>query len=255
MSEPITLAPGLAWALGHIEDDGTQGGQRRRGPDPRVTLREWMTNGARTRLGRMVANGEITTFEQAVASRLPIREPEIVDAFFQPNLFVEMIGRPRRIQRMTDSGQRTRFNVMVVVGNKDGVVGLATSKGKEVATTIQKATNQAKLNMITVRRGNGSWESGGGPGRSVPMKITGRAGSTRITLMPAPTGKGLVIGETGRMILEMAGITDVWSSSKGQTRTQYNFARSTFNALKQANLARISRADVERLHISRGGMS
>ena len=62
------------------------------------------------------------------------------------------------------------------------------------------------------------------PGRSVPMKITGRAGSTRITLMPAPTGKGLVIGETGSMILEMAGITDVWSSSKGQTRTQYNFA-------------------------------
>ena len=254
MSEPITLAPGLAWALGQIEDDGSQG-QRRRGPDPRVTLREWMTNGARTRLGRMVINGDITTFEQAVASRMPIREPEIVDAFFQPNLFVEMIGRPRRIQRMTDSVQRTRFNVMVVVGNKDGVVGLATSKGKEVATTIQKATNQAKLNMITVRRGNGSWESGGGPGRSVPMKITGRAGSTRITLMPAPTGKGLVIGDTGRMILEMAGITDVWSSSKGQTRTQYNFARSTFNALKQANLARISRADVERLHISRGGMS
>lgn len=254
MSEPITLAPGLAWALGQIEDDGSSG-QRRRGPDPRVTLREWMTQGPRTRLGRMVVSGEITTFEQAVASRLPIREPEIVDAFFQPNLFVEMIGRPRRIQRMTDSGQRTRFNVMVVVGNKDGIVGLATSKGKEVAITIQKATNQAKLNMIAIRRGNGSWESGGGPGRSVPMKITGRAGSTRITLMPAPTGKGLVIGETGRLILQMAGITDVWSSSKGQTRTQYNFARATFNALKQANLARISRADVERLHIARGGMS
>ena len=254
MSEPITLAPGLAWALGQIEDDGSSG-QRRRGPDPRVTLREWMTQGPRTRLGRMVVSGEITTFEQAVASRLPIREPEIVDAFFQPNLFVEMIGRPRRIQRMTDSGQRTRFNVMVVVGNKDGIVGLATSKGKEVAITIQKATNQAKLNMIAIRRGNGSWESGGGPGRSVPMKITGRAGSTRITLMPAPTGKGLVIGETGRLILQMAGITDVWSSSKGQTRTQYNFARATFNALKQANLARISRVDVERLHIARGGMS
>ena len=255
MSEPIKLAPGLAWALGHVEEDLSQPAQRRRGPDPRITLREWHTNGARTRLGRMVASGEITSFEQAVATRLPIREPEIVDAFFQPNLYVEMIGRPRRIQRMTDSGQRTRFNVMVVVGNKDGVVGLATSKGKEVAATIQKATNQAKLNMITVRRGNGSWESGGGPGRSVPMKITGRAGSTRITLMPAPTGKGLVIGETGRMILDMAGITDVWSSSKGQTRTQYNFARATFNALKQANLARISRADVERLHIARGGMS
>ena len=255
MSEEFALAPGLAWALGQVEDDSSAGGPRRRGPDPRLALREWVQNGARTRLGRMIISGEITSFEQAISSRLPIREPEIVDAFFQPNLHVEMIGRPRRIQRMTDSGQRTRFNVMVVVGNKDGVVGLATSKGKEVAATIQKATNKAKLNMISVRRGNGSWESGGGPGRSVPMKITGRAGSTRITLMPAPTGKGLVIGETGRMILDMAGITDVWSSSKGQTRTQYNFARATFNALKETNLLRISREDVERLHIARGGMS
>ena len=116
MSEPITLAPGLAWALGQIEDDGSQG-QRRRGPDPRVTLREWMTNGARTRLGRMVINGDITTFEQAVASRMPIREPEIVDAFFQPNLFVEMIGRPRRIQRMTDSGQRVAIFVRIATHN------------------------------------------------------------------------------------------------------------------------------------------
>ena len=53
----------------------------------------------------------------------------------------------------------------------------------------------------------------------------------------------------------MAGITDVWSSSKGQTRFQHNFARATFNALKETNLLRISRADVERLHIARGGMS
>ena len=117
MSQPVTLAPGLAWALGHIEDDGSLGGQRRRGPDPRITLREWMTNGARTRLGRMVANGEITTFEQAVASRLPIREPEIIDAFFQPNLFVEMIGRPRRIQRMTDSGQSVAIFVSIATHN------------------------------------------------------------------------------------------------------------------------------------------
>ena len=73
MSEPMKLAPGLAWALGHIEEDPSQAGQRRRGPDPRITLREWITNGARTRLGRMVVSGEITSFEQALATRLPIR--------------------------------------------------------------------------------------------------------------------------------------------------------------------------------------
>ena len=60
MSEPIKLAPGLAWALGHIEEDASQAGQRRRGPDPRITLREWLSIGARTGLGRMVVIGEFT---------------------------------------------------------------------------------------------------------------------------------------------------------------------------------------------------
>ncbi|HIC50143.1 MAG TPA: 30S ribosomal protein S5, partial [Candidatus Poseidoniales archaeon] len=105
---------------------------------------------------------------------------------------------------------------------------------------------------IPVMRGNGSWESSEGPGNSVPFKVTGRSGSTRVTLMPSPMGKGLVIGDYGRRVLNLAGITDVWSRTAGQTRTTINFARATFNALIELNLTRITDEDRRRLNITKG---
>ena len=238
------IAPGLALAMAEQEEGPVR---RRRGPDPLAGLRTWQP---RTRLGRMVASGEILTYEQALDTGLPIREVEIVDALL-PGLTDDVLA-VNMIQRMTDSGRRVRFNVLCVVGNSDGYVGLAICKGKEVASTIRKAIDNAKLNIIQVQRGNGSWESGQGAGTSVPFKVTGRAGSTRITLLPAPTGKGLVIGDTGRQVLTLAGVTDVWSRSKGQTRTTINFAKATFNALKQLNAHRVSGDQASRLNIVKG---
>ena len=225
-TEEITLAPGLAKALQTAEDNSGDRGRRRGGPDPLASLRTWQP---RTRLGRMVMNGQILTYEEALSSGLPIREVEIVDALL-PDVTDDVLA-VNMIQRMTDSGRRVRFNVLCVVGNGDGYVGLSVCKGKEVASTIRKAIDKAKLNMIPVMRGNGSWESSEGPGTSVPFTVTGRSGSTRITLMPAPAGKGLVIGDYGRRVLTLAGVTDVWSRSSGQTRTTINFAKATFNAL------------------------
>ena len=241
---PEALAPGLAMALAPPEE---QQETRRRGPDPLAGLRAWQP---RTRLGRMVINGQIHTYEQAIASGLPIREVEIVDALL-PDLTDDVLS-VNMIQRMTDSGRRVRFNVLCVVGNSDGYVGLSVCKGKEVASTIRKAIDKAKLNLIRVMRGNGSWESSEGPGNSIPFKVTGRSGSTRVTLMPAPAGKGLVIGDYGRRVLNLAGITDVWSRSAGQTRTTINFAEATFNALKQLNAHRITKRDQDTLNIVKG---
>ena len=162
-NEVIQLAPGLAAALAPpSESSDTRG---RRGPDPLAGLRSWVP---RTRLGHMVMNGEVTTYEQAVDSGYPIREVEIVDALL-PDLTDDVLG-VNMIQRMTDSGRRVRFNVLCVVGNSDGYVGLAVCKGKEVSSTIRKAIDKAKLNLIPVMRGNGSWESSEGPGNSVPFK-------------------------------------------------------------------------------------
>ena len=240
------LAPGLEMALAPPEEQEGDA-RRRRGPDPLAGLRVWQP---RTRLGRMVRNGQVYTYEQAIDTGLPIREVEIVDALL-PELTDDVLS-VNMIQRMTDSGRRVRFNVLCVVGNGDGYVGLSVCKGKEVASTIRKAIDRAKLNLIPVMRGNGSWESSEGPGNSVPFKVTGRSGSTRVTLMPSPAGKGLVIGDYGRRVLNLAGITDVWSRTAGQTRTTINFARATFNALVEMNLTRLTDEDRRRLNITQG---
>ena len=236
------LAPGLQLAF-NPQDSEEEMPRRRRGAgqDGILALRTWEP---RTRLGRMVASGQIRTMEQA------LREVEIIDALL-PNLEDDVL-KVNMVQRMTDSGRRMRFSVMACVGNKDGYVGLAIAKGKEAASTIAKAISRAKLQIIPVMRGNGSWESSSGGGRSVPLAVTGRSGSTRVTLSPAPSGKGLVIGEYGKRVLTLAGITDVISRSKGQTRTTINYAQATYNALANLNKTRISDSDKERLFIAEG---
>ena len=242
------VAPGLSLAFNppEVSEDAPR---RRRGVgvDPMEALRNWQPL---TRLGRAVLSGEVVTMEQALRSGMPIREVQVVDALL-PNLEEEII-KVNMVQRMTDSGRRVRFNVMACVGNRDGYVGLAIAKGKEVAGTIRKAIDAAKLNVISVQRGNGSWESSAGPGTSVPFKVTGRAGSTRVTLMPAPAGKGLVVGGTGKKVLELAGITDVLSRSKGQTRTTINYALATYNALIEMNKTKVSADQRQRLFMVQG---
>lgn len=245
---PNFAAPGLQRAHNPSEtDDDPRTRRRNAGRDSNKRLRDWIP---RTRLGRMVLAGQVTTFEEALATRMPIREVEIIDALL-PDLEEDII-KVNMVQRMTDSGRRVRFNVMACIGNKDGYIGLAMAKGKEVAPTIHKAIDAAKLSIISIQRGNGSWESSQGPGTSVPFKATGQAGSTRVTLMPAAKGKGLVIGEFGKRVLTLAGVTDVLSRTKGQTRTTINYAQATFNALVEMNRTRITDSQRARLYIHTG---
>ncbi|MEE2626365.1 MAG: hypothetical protein VX708_03925, partial [Candidatus Thermoplasmatota archaeon] len=95
-TEEITLAPGLAKALQTAEDNSGDRGRRRGGPDPLASLRTWQP---RTRLGRMVMNGQILTYEEALSSGLPIREVEIVDALL-PDVTDDVLA-VNMIQRMT----------------------------------------------------------------------------------------------------------------------------------------------------------
>ncbi len=246
VSEEKPLAPGLRAAI-NFETSGDTPRRRGEVDEAGKRLREW---DPKTRLGKMVASGEIVTMEKAISTGLPIMEVEIVDALI-PNLDDDVLC-VNMVQRMTDSGRRVRFNVLAAVGNKDGYVGIGMAKGKEVPATIQKAITVAKLNIIPVLRGNGSWESGAGPGTSVPIEVTGRSSSTRLTLIPAPSGKGLVVGPVGKRVLTLAGITDIWSRSKGQTRTTINYAKATFNALIELNKSRISSDQRSKLFIVEG---
>ncbi len=208
---------------------------------------EWVP---KTKLGRLVASGEVTDISQVFKLGLPIMEAEIIDTLL-PDLEEEVIDI-NMVQRMHKSGRRVRFRAMVAVGNKDGYVGLGKGVAREVGPAIRKAIKDAKLNLIEVKRGCGSWECECGTPHTVPFATTGRAGSVRITLMPAPRGVGLVVNDVAKKILTLAGIKDVWSKSFGQTKTTVNNARATFNALKNANRVKLVDREVERIGIVSG---
>lgn len=187
----------------------------------------------RTELGRKVKSGEITSLSEIFDMGKRPRESEIVEVLV-PNLDDEILN-VNLVQRMHRSGRRLSFRVTAAVGNGDGIIGIAHTSSKEVAPSIQKAIEAAKLNVIEINRGCGSWECGCGRPHSLPFEVTGRSGSVRITLKPAPRGLGVAASEIPQTILRLAGIEDVWTSSKGQTRTTINFGLATFDALKQTS--------------------
>jgi small subunit ribosomal protein S5 len=191
----------------------------------------------KTRLGRLVKEGDIDDMTDALESGLPLKEPEIVDNLI-PGLDDEVLDI-NMVQRMTDSGRRVKFRCVVAVGNRDGYVGYAEGRDDQVGGAIQKAIEVAKLNIIDVSRGCGSWECGCGRPHTVALRTTGTAGSVEVELIPAPRGLGLAGGETVRHVLELAGIEDIWTRSAGKTRTTVNFAKATFNALRATSEARV----------------
>jgi small subunit ribosomal protein S5 len=204
----------------------------------------------KTELGRKVHSGEITTMSQALHSGLPLREAGIVDALL-PGLHDEVLD-VNMVQRMTDSGRRYKFAVTVVVGNGDGFVGLGRAKGKEVGPTIRRAIDKAKLHMVEVLRGDGSWECGCGRPHSFPFTIHGRSGSVVATFKPAPQGVGLAVGDVVKPVLRFAGFTDAWGFAAGHTKTTVNYAQAAYEALRQLSILKVPADDAARLKMVRG---
>ncbi len=204
----------------------------------------------KTRLGHMVLNGEVTTMSEALATKLPLREPEIVDILL-PDLQDEVIDM-NMVQRMTDSGRRVRFAVTCIVGNGDGFIGVGRAKGKEVGPSIKKAIDNAKLNIIEIKRGCGSWECGCGTVHSLPFEVIGRSGSVTVYLRPAPRGIGLAVGDVAKSLLTLAGVHDSWGFATGNTKTKVNYCMATFDALRQTAKIRVTSEQAERLKIATG---
>ncbi len=204
----------------------------------------------KTRLGKMVRNKELTHIDQVLASGLPIREPEIVDVLL-PDMEDEVLD-VNMVQRMTDSGRRVNFTIAAAVGNGNGYVGLGRSRGKEVGPAIRKCIDVAKMNIIKIRRGCGSWECGCGKPHTFPFKVEGKCGSVRIIFKPAPRGVSLAVGNVAKHLLKMSGIEDAWAFASGQTRTTINFAYAVFDALKKTGSARVSSEQEKRLNIVTG---
>merc|ERR1712127_639473 len=133
------------------------------------------------------------------------------------------------VQKQTWAGQRTRFKAIVVIGDHQGHVGLGIKLSKEVQISIKGALVAAKLTLVPVRRGY--WGNKIGNVHTVPAKATGKGGSVRFKLTPAPRGTGIVAAPIPKKILQFAGIDDVYTASSGMTRTSENFIKACFVAI------------------------
>ncbi|OEH78240.1 40s ribosomal protein [Cyclospora cayetanensis] len=195
-------------------------------------LKDWVPI---TKLGRLVRAGKIASIEEVYLHSLPVKEFQIIDHFFLP----EAASRPLKdevmkimpVQKQTRAGQRTRFKAFVAIGDSDGHCGLGVKCAKEVASAIRGAIIAAKLSLIPVRRGY--WGNKIGDPHTVPMKVSGKCGSVRVRLIPAPRGTHIVGAPTTKKILSFAGIKDCFSASTGSTKTRGNFMKALFDALRQ----------------------
>jgi small subunit ribosomal protein S2e len=182
-----------------------------------------------TRLGRLVKAGKIRSLEQVYLYALPLKESPIVEYFLKDALKDEVMCLAP-VQKQTTAGQRTRFKAFVACGDNNGHVGLGWKCHKEVAGAIGGALIAAKLNTIPIRRGY--WGKKSGLPHTVPVKVTGKCGSCRVRLIPAPRGTGLVASPVPKKVLTLAGIEDCYTSSRGHTRTMGNMVKAVFSALK-----------------------
>merc|ERR1711933_472284 len=183
-----------------------------------------------TKLGRLVKDGKINSIEDIYLHSLPIKEFQIIDQFFQPGTLKDEVMKIHPVQKMTSAGQRNRFVCYVLVGDTNGHLGLGSKCAKEVATAIRGGIIAAKMSLIPIRRGY--WGSKIGLPHTVPMKVSGKCGSVRVRLIPAPRGSGLVSSPAGKKLLSMAGVDDCYTSSRGHTRTMGNFIKALYYALR-----------------------
>ena len=136
--------------------------------------------------------------------------------------FEEVIVNIGRVTKVVKGGRRFRFTALVVVGNRDGVVGYGTGKAKEVPDAIKKAVDDAFKNLVKVNV----------KGSTIAHDIELKVGASRILLKPASEGTGVIAGGATRPILELAGIKDILTKSLGSNNPN-NLVRATVAALSK----------------------
>jgi len=218
----------------------------------------------RTALGKKVKSGEIKDIAEILDNGWSILEAEIIEVLlpdYETDLL--MVGQSKgkfgggkrsvfkQTQKKTREGNKPHFSALAVVGNKDGFIGLGHGSSRETVPSREKALRTAKLNMIKIRRGSGSWESDSRIPSSVPFAVTGKCSGVTITLLPAPKGTGLCIEPNCGKLLELAGIKDVHSTT-GRRSTKLNLIKACFNALKQLTQIKVFDEDRVRLGIIEG---
>jgi small subunit ribosomal protein S5 len=201
----------------------------------------------KTKLGKEVKEKTIKNIDEILDSNKKILEEQIVDSLLSLQSDLMFIGQSKgkfgggkrrawkQTQRKTKEGNVPTFATLAVVGDENGHVGIGFGRAKETLPARDKAIRQAKLNVIKVRRACASFDCSCSEPHSIPFKVTGKSGSVRVTLIPAPQGTGLVVAGELKRVLKLAGIKDVYSKTFGTRGTTMNLARAGIDALKKTN--------------------
>lgn len=136
--------------------------------------------------------------------------------------FDERVVHVNRVARVVKGGRRFRFQALVVVGDRKGRVGVGVSKGADVSAAVAKATDVAKKHMLKLRLYKGT----------LTHEVDAKVGGSRILIMPAAPGTGLIAGGVVRIVLEVGGVENALSKSLGSTN-KLNTAYATLEALSK----------------------
>ena len=143
---------------------------------------------------------------------------EIVDR--EPGAFDEAVVKIYRCATVVKGGRRFSFAALVVVGDRNGHVGWGYGKANEVPLAVEKAMKEARKEVKTVTLS----------GHTLPHEVVGRFGASRIVLVPASEGTGVIAGASARAVLELAGIQDVLTKVRGSTSPK-NVVKATIDGL------------------------
>jgi len=221
----------------------------------------------KTAIGRKVKAREITNIDEILDAGNSILEPEITDMLL-PNMESDLLmigqskgkfgGGSRRVfrqtQKKTSEGNKPKFSTYAVIGNCDGYVGLGFGKAKETVPAREKAVRKSKLNITKISRGCGSWQCNCKTPHSIPFAVKGKCSSVTVELLPAPKGTGLKAEKEIAKVLKLAGITDIWSKTRGQTRNKLNVIEALHQALLKLNTTKVQQKHIEGLAIHQGSM-
>jgi small subunit ribosomal protein S5 len=127
-----------------------------------------------------------------------------------------------RVTKVVKGGRIMGFAALTVVGDGDGRIGMGKGKSKEVPVAVQKAMEEARRKMIKVTLKNGTLQH----------TVTGRHGASKVMIMPAKDGTGVIAGGPMRAIFEVMGIQNVVAKSNGSTNP-YNMVRATLDGLSK----------------------
>lgn len=137
----------------------------------------------------------------------------------------EKVVQIRRCACVVKGGRRFSFAALVVVGDENGNVGYGYGKAGEVPQAVEKAKKQADRKQRAITR----------DGTTIPHRVIGRCGASKVLLMPAPAGTGIIAGATVRAVVESAGIKDILTKSRGSSNP-LNLVRATLDGLAQLRM-------------------